>query len=532
MPGKHAWKGYQQGVYGQDVAGRDYWNAQFAKRGDQHTTPEEYLNYATQGGKQKLEEVGKWQQGYYNYLKERGASPQEAKAAVEASSDGSTPGRELDAAGNVKTAGPMAPKEEVNPEALDPGAVRQPDGSYKPPSEAKKAAPEGAKEAVGKAAEADKQVEKKEKKAVEKVKEATKPATGRKKGPSAAKIKEAEDAMRQAEAAKARKAQADIKAAGRMALAADANTYRFNVGGGQGGQGGWGLRGSFTDAPGGGGSLSAYRSFGGARDAAYRPTGRDREASQGLSALQQAEQARAAITPSQEAPLAYDPTDPLANLYTADARYMQGRQEGGMVYPQMKGYANGMMMQPQGYAFGALSALGAGVVPQALGLDEKIQGLGLSVPGAGVGGGGAPAPAPEAAAPAAPAGGADPTALSQATQIAGGAGLDALTGAADPTGGVAKAGLDFLQTGEVTGEGVGTALGTAFGGPLGGAIGGAIGGLFKDGSPMVPGYADGKYVKREGPLKDTSVRRLDRSKGVKYPKQPSAWDYIKSKLGG
>ena len=60
-----------------------------------------------------------------------------------------------------------------------------------------------------------------------------------------------------------------------------------------------------------------------------------------------------------------------------------------------------------------MSALGAGVVPQALGLDEKIQGLGLSVPGAGVGGGGAPAPAPEAAAPAAPAGGADPTALSQ-----------------------------------------------------------------------------------------------------------------------
>ena len=97
---------------------------------------------------------------------------------------------------------------------------------------------------------------------------------------------------------------------------------------------------------------------------------------------------------------------------------------------------------------------------------------------------------------------------------------------ADAIGGAEKAALDVAKTaitegnvagneaGAAVGSAAGTAIGTAFGGPLGGAIGGAIGSkagdflggevagrrsqplqpvLFKDGTKMVPGYANGGW---------------------------------------
>ena len=109
----------------------------------------------------------------------------------------------------------------------------------------------------------------------------------------------------------------------------------------------------------------------------------------------------------------------------------------------------------------------------------------------------------------------------------GGAGLEAVTGAADPTGGLVDIGTKALSGEGIGGADVAKLAGTAFGGPLGGIVAGGVASAlgFADGS-------DGAYIKADGPLKASASRRLDRSKGVKYPKQPSAWDYIKQRIGG
>jgi chemotaxis protein histidine kinase CheA len=239
--------------------------------------------------------------------------------------------------------------------------------------------------------------------------------------------------------------------------------------------GGWNVGAELGQGHGG---VNVTKSFGG------RPTPApiyDPSANQAMGALAQAEAARAAQMGAQPAPLGYDPTDPLANLYAT-----HGRADGGYM-----GYSDGTSGSDKFNAW--LAANPPKAVPQAPApLAAAAQAVTPYMP----------APAPQSAHQTpTPGQGGRYRGYSWGGLIGGGLGEQgasvlggglttdqALSQAGgDIAGGAEKAALGAVQkvaaggdiagneAGAMAGQVAGQALGTAFGGPLGGAVGGALG---------------------------------------------------------